>query len=264
MAIKPSSNEAFYREVDEELRRERAQQAWRRFRWAIVGGIVLFLAAIAGFIWWQQHRERQAEALGESLVGALEQLQKGAFSQAAPQLGAVEASGIEGYRTAGQFARADAMIETGNMAGAIAILQRIAADESLAEPYRNAALVRQTALEFDRLQPEAVIRRLRPFVARGHPWFGTAGEMTAHAHLRQQRPDLAGHVFAALARDDSVPDSIRSRAVQMAGALGVDAVPPTPAGENGPPPAGGAADAAPAAAPAPANAPAPAVPATKE
>jgi hypothetical protein len=261
LAIKPNSNEAFYREVDEELRRDRAAEAWNRYRWMIVGGLVLLLAAVGGFIWWQNYRYDRAGATGEALVSALDQMEKGSFKAAAPQLDPAEQSSIEGYRAAGEFARADLMIEGGNVAGAIAIFQRIAADEDLAEPYRKAALIRQTALEFDRLQPDAIIQRLRPMIRRGHPWFGSAGELTGHAHLRQQRPDLAAQVFYALANDETVPASIRSRAVQMAGALGVDAVPPTPANQMDAPPAP-----APAAAPAPvpANAQAPAAPAMKE
>jgi hypothetical protein len=264
LAIKPESNEAFYREVDEELRRDRAADAWDRYRWMIVGGLVLLLAAIGGFIWWQNHRYAVAGAQGEALVGAVEQMEKGGFKAATSQLAPLEESNIEGYRAAGQFAHADAMVEGGNVAGAIAIFQRLAADESLAEPYRNAALIRQTALEFDRLQPDAVIQRLRPLLRRGAPWFGSAGELTAHAHLRQQRPDLAAQVFYALARDETVPQSIRSRAVQMSGALGVDAVPAAPANQEGPPAPGPATAPAPAAAPPPANAQAPAAPATKE
>jgi len=58
----------------------------------------------------------------------------------------------------------------------------------------------------------------------GNPWFGSAGELVAMAYLRQNKPDLAGPLFAALAKDKTVPDSIRQRARQMAGALGVDAV----------------------------------------
>ena len=48
--------------------------------------------------------------------------------------------------------------------------------------------------------------------------------MTAIAHLRMNRKDLAGRLFGEIARDDTVPASIRQRAVQMAGVLGVDAV----------------------------------------
>jgi hypothetical protein len=36
--------------------------------------------------------------------------------------------------------------------------------------------------------------------------------------------DLAGPLFAGIAKDENVPQSIRSRARQMAGLLGIDAV----------------------------------------
>jgi hypothetical protein len=252
LAIKPKDNEAFYREVDEELRRDQALQVWERYRFWILGSALLVIAAVGGFIWWQNQREARAAAQGESLVAALESFDKGAVEAAGPAVAELEKSNIDGYRAAGLFSRANILIESGNVAGAVAIYQRIAADDGLAQPYRDAATVRQTALEFDRLRPEAIVDRLRPMIRRGHPWFGSAGELTAHAHLRQQRPDLAAQVFASLARDETVPESIRSRAVQMAGALGVDAVQQTPA-TGGAQPGGNDAAATPSAAPAPAT-----------
>ena len=249
MAITPKDNEAFYREVDEELRRDQIATVWQRFRWLIVGGSLLIVAAVGGFIWWQNQREARASAQGERLVAALEAMEKGNSAAASQDIATIEQSGTPGYRAAALFSRANLLIEAGNAAGAAAVFARIAGDGDLPDPYRHAALVRQTALEFDRISPEAVIRRLRPMVRRGHPWFGSAGELTAFAHLKQERPDLAGRVFAALARDETVPESIRSRAVQMAGALGVDAVQQTP-------PAGGAQPGSP---PAPQPAAGPAV-----
>ncbi|MDP8993938.1 MAG: tetratricopeptide repeat protein [Pseudomonadota bacterium] len=252
MAIKPASNEAFYREVDEELRREQLAQTWSRYRWLIVGGILLLLAAVGGFLWWQNYRQAQAGEQGQALVDALESMERGNAQAASEEIGELEQSDIDGYRAAALFSRANLLIEANNPQAAAAVFQRIAADEGLDEPYRHAALVRQTALEFDRLQPAQIVQRLQPIARPGEPWFGSAAEMIAFAHLRQQRPDLAGPIFARIAADQSVPDSIRSRAVQMAGALGVDAVQQTPA--TGAPPD---APETPAAA-------APAAPATKE
>ena len=39
------------------------------------------------------------------------------------------------------------------------------------------------------------------------------------------RTDLAGQLFARIGRDETVPASIRTRAIQMAGSLGVNALP---------------------------------------
>jgi hypothetical protein len=235
LAIKPKDNEAFYREVDEELRRDQVGQIWERYRWLIVGGVAFVLFAVAGFIWWQNQSQARAAGQAEALVEALGKMQKGEGAQAEPKIAEIEQSGIAGYRAAGLFSRANLMVESGNVAGAVQVLQRIASDEGLAEPYRHAALVRQTALEFDRLQPAQIVQRLQPLAQRGQPWFGSAGELVAFAHVRQQRLDLAGPIFVAIAADETVPESIRSRAVQMAGALGMDV--PLNAGPGGAQPA---------------------------
>ena len=86
-----------------------------------------------------------------------------------------------------------------------------------------------TALEFDTMKPEQVIARLEPLAKPGNPWFGSAGEMTAMAMLKQGRKAEAGRLFAAIAADKPVPVTIRSRAVQIAGTLGVDATASLPA-----------------------------------
>jgi hypothetical protein len=74
------------------------------------------------------------------------------------------------------------------------------------------------------MTPEAVIARMKPLAKPGNPWFGSAGELLAAAYLKQGKKDLAGPLFAAIAKDESVPRSLRSRTRQMAGQLGYDAV----------------------------------------
>lgn len=230
MAIKPQDADTFLKEVDDELRKERLNLFVARYGWWIFAAILLVLGAIAGAIWWQGRQEAQAAEQGETLIEALDSIERGNRNAASPKLGELAASDVDGYRVAAFFARASNQAEAGQSAAAIATLRSIAEDEDVAEPYRQAALVRQTALEFDRLQPQAVIRRLGPLARPGQPWFGSAGEMVGMAHLKMRRPDLAGAMFQRVGRDETVPPSIRTRAVQMAGSLGYDAMPEQDAG----------------------------------
>lgn len=81
-----------------------------------------------------------------------------------------------------------------------------------------------TALQFDKLPPQAVIDRLKGLAVPESAWFGSAGEMAAISYLKLNKPQEAARIFALLAKDRKVPESIRARAVQMAGSLGVDAI----------------------------------------
>ncbi len=242
MAIRPSESDTFMREVDEELRKDQLNRFVARYGWWLIAGIIAFLAAIGGFLWWQERQRDAAAEQGNVLLEAVEALDgSDAPTREAilPKVNGLIESPVDGYRAAGLFARATLEEEGGNRAAAIATLRTIAEDMKLAEPYRHAALVRQTLLEFDQLQPQVVIQRLGPIARPGSAWHGSAGELVGIAHMKMNRPNLAGPIFAGIARDETVPPSIRTRAVQMAGSLGINAVPDS-------------IDSAPAAAPPPA------------
>ena len=225
MAIKPNDQETVLREVDEELRRDRVNTFFARYSWHLVAAVVLFLAAIGGFIWWQNREQANRGLEGEALLEAIQKAEVGNRPASIAKVQEFSDSGAEGYRVAASFLKASNEAQAGNAAAAAATLGAVATDEDLAEPYRHAALIRQTLLEYDRLQPQVVIQRLGPLAHPGQPWFGTSGELVAIAHLRLRQNDRAGQLFARIARDESVPSSIRTRAVQMAGSLGINAMP---------------------------------------
>ena len=227
LALSPdSSSDAFVREVDEDLRRDQAQAFARRYGAIIAGALLLFLAAIGGYLYWQDRQSKIAGADSETLTTALTGLDSGTAASAATVASTLEKltdSPSDGIATEARLAQASVAVAGGNRASAIAIYRSIADDGGLAAPFRDLASVRLVALEFDTVKPEAVIARLEPLAKPGNAWFGSAGELTAMAMLKQGRKAEAGRMFAAVAADKQVPESIRSRAVQIAGTLGVDA-----------------------------------------
>ena len=263
MALSPNDGETFLKEVDDELRREQISNFFTRYGWWVIGGVVLILAGVGGYLWWSGRQAQARESAGESLIAAVSQLSGGTNGAAAakPQIDALAGNSIEGYRAAALFARASSQAQSGDNRAAIGTLRAIEGDQGLDQVYRDAALIRRTQLEFDGLQPAEVIRRLGTMANGDSAWAGAAGELVGAAHLRMNRPDLAGPVFVRIARDENAATTLRQRASMMAASLGFDPDPDAPR-STAParPPAPAATPAAPAAAPA---APAPA-PATRE
>ena len=224
MALRPIDNETFYREVDEELRRDQLKSWWERFGKLVIAAIVLVLALIGGFIWWQNQKEVKAGERSETLLAAFDDIAARKTGPANEKLDSLAKSGSEAHRAAALLTKADLAIEAKDLKGAAAIYRQVADDDGLAQPYRDLALVRMTAIEFDTIQPQAVVDRLKGLAVAGKPWFGSAGEMVALSYLRLNKPQQAAGIFAAMAKDKTLPDTLRSRATQMAGSLGVDAV----------------------------------------
>src|SRR3546814_2910227 len=124
-------------------------------------------------------------------------------------------SDLPGVRASALLVKAGTAARKGDSKVAIAAYKAMADDASLDRPYRDLALIRQTTLEFETLQPQQVVDRLKPLAVEGAPWFGSAGALVAIAYLKMRKPDLAGPLFAPMARDKDVPHSIRSRARHM-------------------------------------------------
>lgn len=224
MALTPQNNDVFLREVDEELRRDEMRDFVSRWgKWVIVA-VVAVLLAFGGWMWWQHREQQRAGELGSTFSQALEDLGGNRADAAKVPLEELATSDIEGYRAMARFTQGDVLLQNDDVKGAAAKFAEIAADTSLAQPYRDLALIRQTSAEYDGLQPAQVIDRLRGLASKESPWFGSAGEMVAVAYMRMNRTAEAGKLFGELAQGETVPETIRQRAVQMAGVLGVDAV----------------------------------------
>lgn len=222
MAQPPDITETFVREVDENLRRDQLRDFFKAYgNWLILAA-VLFLGASGGLIWWRQHQVQHSEAQVERFAGLFKDIAGGNTAQVPQKLDLLSESGSDGVRASAMFAGAALAIQQGDIKTAVAKYKEIAGDSGLPAPYRDAATIRQTALEFDQLQPQEVITRLEPLAKPGEPWFGSAGEMTALALAKQGKRQEAGQMFAAIANDSTVPSSIRERATQLAASFGVD------------------------------------------
>jgi hypothetical protein len=223
LAQPPDITDTFVREVDENLRRDRMNELAKKYSGWIIAALILFLGAVGGFIYWQNHRVEQSGKQVEQLSQVFADVGAGNTSAAPKQLDELSNSGSKAVRASALFTRAALALQQNDVKLATAKYREIAGDDGLPKPYRDAALIRQTALEFDSLKPEEVIARLKPLAEPGNPWFGSAGEMTAMALIKLGKKAEAGQLFARIARDKQVPETMRARAVQIASTLGVDA-----------------------------------------
>jgi hypothetical protein len=223
LAQPPEMNETFVREVEENLRRDQMRDFGKKYGGWIIAAVVLFLAASGGWIYWQQRQVQQSGQQVEQLAEVYKDIAGGNTTAAPQKLDELAKSRSKAVRAAAMFTRAAVAVQGNDLKLATAKYREIANDGGLPKTYRDIALIRQTMLEFDRLKPDEVISRMAPLAKPGEPWFGSAGEMTAVAKIKQGKKGEAGQIYAAIAKDKTVPDQIRARSIQMASSLGVDA-----------------------------------------
>jgi len=226
LAVTPNTDEAFLREVDEELRRDQLASVWTRYgRW-LIGAIVLALALFGGAIYWRYHQEQVAGDQGEKLQKVYDDLIAQNVAATKAPLAELAGSKVAGYRAMARFTQADLLLQNKDIKGAAAKFAEIATDPSVGQPLRDLALIRQTNVEFDTLKPEVVVGRLRTLATQGSPWFGSAGELVGAAYIKMNKPDLAAALFRQMSNDETVPESIRHRAATLAESMSAGAISP--------------------------------------
>jgi hypothetical protein len=219
-----AQQDVFLREVDDALREEQMRQAIKRWGVSLGVALVVAIVGLGGYLWWDKEHKASAGARSEQFVLALDAVEARKLDDGAVQLGTLAKASDDGTEAAALVMQGAVAAEQGKTAEAKRLFEQIAADESAPQPYRDLSAIRAVAVDFDAMPPADVVSRLKPLAEPGKAWFGSAGELVGMAYLKQDRRDLAGALFAAIAKDKDVPQSQRTRARQMAALLGVDAI----------------------------------------
>lgn len=223
-AQKAAQQDVFVREVDDALRQDQLEGFFSKYGKPLLAAIVLGLAAFGGWLYWHHHRTLQREGAGETFVQALDSVEALNFDDAKAKLAPLTQDGSDANATSARLMLAAIALKQDRKADALKLYRQVADDAKAPQPLRDLARVREVAADFDAMKPQDVVDRMKPLAAPGNAWFGAAGELVAMAYLKQNKPDQAGPLFAAIAKDEDVDPGLRSRARQLAATLGVDAV----------------------------------------
>lgn len=221
---KAAQDDVLMREIDDAVRQDQYADFAQNYGKLIVGVVVAGLLAFGGYLWWDSRNEAALEAESETLVSALDQIEAGNLDTGAATLDTLIKDSDGGAAAMAQLLKAGIAMEQNKPAEAAKIYAQVAGSSDLPAALRDLATVREVAATYDTRKPEDVIARLKPLAVPGNPYLGSAGEMVAMAYLQQGKRAEAGALFAEIAKDKTSPEGLRSRARQMAGLLGVDAI----------------------------------------
>jgi hypothetical protein len=208
-----SNPDSFIDEVTEEVRRDRLFAMFRKYGWI---GVVLVALIVGGAAWneWQKSREiARAQAFGDAMLDAMD------LGAPEDRVAAVAAVPVDGSQATVQ-ALMLASDPAADKAGALAALDKLIADASQPQLYRDLAVVRRVMVA-GADSPLADRRAaLDSVAAPGRAFRTLALEQLAYLLIEEGKKDEAIAAFAALMQDQEAPISLKRRAGQMITALG--------------------------------------------
>jgi hypothetical protein len=205
-------------EVEEDLRAERAEKLLKKYAWVIVALAVAIVAAAAGWQLWNRYQARQDTATAARYVAAGGAADTGASNLAA--LDQLATTAPEGYRTLARLRAAGLKADSGDLPGAVALWNQVAADTSADRLLRDLASLLATQRELDKGDPAQLEARLKPLAESGNAWSTLAQEQLAMLDLRQGKVDAARTKLRMLSVDIDAPSGLRARAGALLAGLG--------------------------------------------
>jgi hypothetical protein len=210
-----SDTDSFINEVTEEVRRDQLFRYFKRYGW-IAGVAIALIVGGAAWTEWQKARDRaSAQALGDTLIAALETEDEAARAEA---LAAVEASGAAAA-IAGLL-EANERQQAGDITGAAAALDAIATSSDTPSLYRDLASLKLLMLNVDGIAPDTRRAGFEALATPGAPFSLLAQEQIALMDVAAGDIEAALAGLAALAADATASSGMRDRANSLIVALG--------------------------------------------
>ena len=210
------SDDSFIREVDEELRQDRARDLWHRYGiWAIAGAVAI-VAGTAGIRGYQYWIESRANASGDAFLQAMTLANDGKSDEALKALAGLEKDGYGTYPVLARMRAATVRAEKGEFDAAVKGFDAVAADTAIADAIRDMARLRAAFLLVDHGGREDVAARIEPLTSDANPLRHSAREALALAGWKAGNASDALKLFEQVSADESAPRNNRRRAEIMA------------------------------------------------
>ena len=206
-----------FREVDEELKQERYERLWHKYRWLIIGGALAIVAVVAGWQVWDGYQTSQRQAEGKRFGAAAELLLEGKLTEAGNEFSSLSQDTSSGYGILARFYEASIVARAGNPLEAIEIYDRIMNNSATPKSMKSLATVLASlrALELPSIKPETIRTKLKPMTIAGQPFRHVALEILALTEQKFGDIQAAKSNYRAIVDDPSAATGIRSRAAQM-------------------------------------------------
>lgn len=214
-------------EVDDALRREKAEKFWKENGPYVIGGAIFLVIMTGIFATWNNYQQKAHMRQTDTLLMALE---------AQDPLTALQTSTKDmkgGYKALAELQEAGMQVQAKKTDAAITLYNQLSADSGAPSIWRDLATLMAVRLQWngqmDQTQAKAMFDRVKPLTEKANPWHLQAdiqAAMIAGDSLKDTKTALA--LLADPINDATAPASLRDRARALDHLYGATAPTVTP------------------------------------
>ncbi|MCO5063281.1 MAG: tetratricopeptide repeat protein [Rhizobiaceae bacterium] len=209
------TDDSFFREVQEEIRQDKAKALWDRYGALIIGLAVAVVLGTAGFVGYEYWREARSGSAGDAFAQALQLARDGKSDEALAAFKKIEDESHGAYPVLARMRAATVLSEKGDAKGAVAGFDAVAADRSIDASLRDIARIRAAYILVDSGAYNEVADRVEQLAVDTNPMRAAAREALALSAWKAGKGEDAMKLFRQIADDDAAPQDAQQRANLM-------------------------------------------------
>lgn len=208
-------DESFFREVDEDYRREQTIKFFKTYGSYLIAGAFVIVALVAGYTFQQSRRSNQAAAGGDALSNAMILADAGKLPESQKALASLAETGPGSYRVIARLHAAAESVAQNKPEAASSEYKGVADDETAPEGLRDFARVQLASLSLDKESYENLSHQLEGLRSGDSRWRFSAKEILGLAAFKEGNFASAEQLFGEIASDGEAPQGMRQRANVM-------------------------------------------------
>jgi hypothetical protein len=203
-----------FQEVEEDVRRERYEQLWKKYGNYLIAAAAVLVLAVAGYQAWKTYDLSQRQKISERYREASQAAESGNLVKAETDFGALAKDAPTGYATLSKLHLAGALIGQNKRDQAVSLLRELTTSSN--PLVANAARLRLAWIMADASPKTEITQILQPLTPADSPWRFAAGEVLAYMDLKAGARAQAITEYQKLAQEPDASPSLRQRAAGIA------------------------------------------------
>jgi len=213
-----NERDAFLREIEEEVRRERLAKLWDKYGVALLAGLTAFILLYAGWKFYASSQRAAAANAGAQFAEVTQLLTDGKEDDAIFGFKQIAEEGPDGYAQLARLRLAAHARKSGQADEALKHYEILASDNAADMLIRDFARLQIASLKLDSDDWTTMQNRLQSLLKENNPWKYAAREILGLAAYRAGKFKKAQATFTQLLASGDTPRAIRQR-VQLVMAL---------------------------------------------
>ena len=204
--------DAFIREVDEDLKNESLKKLWDKYGLLITICVVAVLTLAVSYESLKAWYIRRAENWSDAYAVALTLQSQGKYEESSQALSMIIDKKFGSFADLAKMQQVNVLLDSGKTDEAQELLSKIISDKGFNAQLRDVATVKLASYKQDAASFQEMADLLSPITSNSqNAWYAFANEILAMVHVRDGNVEAAKNIYNDLLENNDVSEDVKNR-----------------------------------------------------